>query len=1399
MKKTAPITQQSHLQWLLGLSVLCWTFSAPANPIGGTVNQGKATFTSQGSQFTINQTTPGAYINWQSFNIGLGETTTFNQLSSSSVVWNHINDPNASQILGNLNANGYVILQNQNGFFIGGQAVINTHGLLMITAPIPMPDLSTGGPWDIKAPPPTASIINLGQISTDKGGSVFLIAHDIQNQGTISAPAGNIGLYAGQEVLVSDRPDGRGLSARVTLPSGSVDNSGKLIADAGTIALNAQVVNQGGVIQANSVREVNGAIELVASDSLNIGANSTISAQGDSQGTSPGGMVVLHSGNSYADTPTSTISVSGGAAGGRDGLVEIFGHGTSLSTVQSRIDGLTASQFAAQDILLVNPSDITLSTDPTDTSSANPNFNLGDLSSYTKIALFAEDNITLNNPWTLPNSQDPIASIKLSAGNNITLLDGSRLAGGNNWSVEMLAGTALASGSQPKPGSDGIYLQGGSSIATQDGNIDLWAANEVIIDPTLNLDNGVRTLAGGSIQVTAQLGDVNTGGNVTGYQFQNTAPYYTVLSLLGGISTAAGGDVDISAGGDVRSYLPRSNNGDPGQDGGTGAFGAGNVSIHAGGNVFGHFVLANGTGTITAGGNVGGQASPDNLALSLIKGSWTVNAPNGSIFLQEVRNPNGTYNNTTRPRGSTGPNPNHLFDYDPHASVTLNAGDSVQLLTSPANLPRGDVLVPALFAPSLYISAGNGGIYLADQVTLFPSAFGNLELATTGGGGLFASTVNGGNGAVQLLMSDSGAQNYRSVGAGSFTALDHGSGPLEINSPDPVILNISGSMQNINLITVKETQITVGGDLINCAFSGQNLHGTDKTTIDVKGQILNSPSFSSVILQQSPTFVGIQDLPPNLPNRFDTLLVLAVDPSLIAQTIIPANTPRSLVINYWGNTLIFGRVATLATGTGFAYDAATRLLSFQGHMTADLLRVLQESTITVVRFASDGFPMVDASGHLVTDTYSWANRTDVNTIINKSATTSFFVNQGLRIGGPGEFDVHAGSISLGDSYGILSCGALDYGEGGYGRYTDLAGVTPVGAILSVKADENISLLTSTIAALAGGNVEVKSSGGEIDLGSAGVLFTTRLLPLGAFITGPGDISVSAYGNVNIDGSRIAAYDGGNVTVHSDTGNVDAGSGGTTAALVETHFVDPTGQPGYYRGGVYGSGILAVTLANPDKIPGGAPLVPGNIEVTTPQGNIYASLGGILQEALNGSIAAGPTVTLTAGTPPNGADPGYKGNIDLGESGVIGGTINLTANGNINGLVISRQNSTVNAAQNFTGAVLAGGAANVSATAGSVSGTIVGVGGASVSGGAGVTAQVLSQNASVNGASATSTLGTSAAASSTTQAAAAQTSTDSKENVLADASQDDSKKKNKGTLPALTRKTGRVTVILPPSS
>ena len=151
-------------------ALLGWRFSeqpVDANPAGGSVAQGSATFNTSGSVETITSS-GNAFINWSSFNIGAGETTTFVEPSSTSVVWNNINGSSPSQILGNLNANGYVILQNQAGFYVGGQAAINAHGLILTTASA-APNLSSGGAWEFDAPPPTAKPAEMARPSRVRG------------------------------------------------------------------------------------------------------------------------------------------------------------------------------------------------------------------------------------------------------------------------------------------------------------------------------------------------------------------------------------------------------------------------------------------------------------------------------------------------------------------------------------------------------------------------------------------------------------------------------------------------------------------------------------------------------------------------------------------------------------------------------------------------------------------------------------------------------------------------------------------------------------------------------------------------------------------------------------------------------------------------------------------------------------------------------------------------------------------------------------------------------------------------------------------------------------------------------------------------------------------------------
>jgi filamentous hemagglutinin family protein len=1474
-----------HAALALGLSGISSPWPLSANPSHPVVTQGAASIATQGSQLTVT-TTGNTVINWSSFNIGAGQTTTFIEPSASSVVWNHISDPNPTQILGHLDANGYVVLQNQSGFYIGGNAVINAAGLVMTTTPAVPLNVFGGGSWDFSAPPPAAKIINYGEINAGSAGSVFLISADIENNGSITAPGGNIGLCAGQQVLISTRADGRGLSATVTLPQGSVDNSGKLIADAGTIELNAQVVNQGGLIQANTVQNQDGVIEIVASDAVTLGPNSTISAKGDTQGVSSGGQVLVKSGNTYSDSATSVIDVSGGVQGGVGGQVEISA--PQMSAIQSLINGQACAGWVGGK-LTIDPSSITIQSGGSSAGSGTVaestpgtlTLDPASLSSFSQILLQSSGNITLASPWTVPDSASA-TTLTLQAGANIIFDTGDSLSVGKNWTVNLVAGANFASPIGVTPGTGTIALNGTAGVQSVDGNINLTAGKSIqtgtgVIqssgggsvlmqaisqnisvgslnladsatptsltmqaggnitsgtgitagqDWTLDLVAGatfatptsvnttgtgsvtlsgggvlqtmngdidvtaagsvtvgtgaIRTMGGGNIDVNAVQGNVNAGQNANGYNFNLGG----VSALLGGISTGAGGNVTITAGGNVTSFVPSTTGS---SDAGSGAFGPepGVVTVTAGGSVYGHYVAAdsvvNGViapSTITAQtGNAGSAAAVnDYLALSLVTGSWVVNAPDGNICLQEVRNPNGTLNGQGTLISAGVRTPPNVFNYDPDDTVTLNAGDGVDLLGE--NLPRysGQSTLPSIYPPTLTINAGPGGVTLNANVILFPSAEGELTINTTVPAGTPANPFGtpppgsfNGNG-FTLAMSDSGFTQWIGSGAGTATDFinEHAPVPVQLNNTQPVVLNIAGDFDNTTLVTPKETEVTVGGNMNDVSFTGQNLQKGNTSFFHVAGSITEPNTYSFVTLSAPLT------LPPALyPGATDDYL------ELLENAVVPGSGPNS------------SAAGALFPSLDFFYIPSTHQLGYYGTMDAGtealLLGTLQEKTYT-----AGGQVILDSHGNYVTVPVTFAAATGSTEPLYQAVEALYTASQnsvnpsgapqGLVIGGPGALNITAQSINLGAAaQGISSVGPQNNPA--------LAKIAAPGATINIDLTGDLDMFASQISSLFGGNINIYA-GGEVNAGLAGLPFQAPDAANGIWTSAKSDISVIAAGDVNVDGSRIAAFDGGNIFVESLNGDVNAGTGNLTEVLVNEVIVNPvTGAVTTPQQPIAGSGILATTL--PDASHN---LQVGNITVDAPQGNILAGLGGITQEPENGNTSLQPAVNLTAGTvnPQTGAVV-YTGNIDAGDTGIIAINVNAQASGKINGLFISSGNSTIHG-DTIDVTALAGGTANLSAN-GTISGIAIAGGGINIGGGK-FDGVALSQNVSGGGATSALASSASAEAGSQTSAAAEASSQKTETSDQPTATADEEDLKHARARPLLAKYTGRVTVLLP---
>ncbi len=1107
----------------LAAILLCaFAASAPANPTGGSVLGGKvnATITGEGTSLTtINQTSASAFINWTSFNIAAGETTIFNQPSINSIVINRINGQNPSQIFGNLQANGVVVLLNSSGFHFGPNSCVSAAGLVVSTANC-VPPQNAGGAWEFNGPPPLKSIVNYGQIKIGNGGSAFLIADKIENHGDIEAPGGSIGLASGQTVLLSERPDGRGMSMQVTLPGHSVDNDGKLIADGGTIAMNARVVNQNGFIQANSVQNQNGVIELVASDQLNLGASSQIIASGDnSPAGSAGGNVTLQSGNTFSDSVGSQITVTGGTQGGNGGNVEI-----SAPKVQSLNSGINARAQAGWTAgkLLLDPDYIILDTSGSGSAGGgtvlagdNPGSTL-DLNVNTAFANMAVSGIMLqakyditiadNTFWSLSDTIGAnfggITSglLTLEAGGNISLGKNAAIFDANNWSVSLKAGVNdFAAGTvQPPPASNpgisgnilfyssGNYEQSlGTGIQTTTGSIDLLAGQDIQIG-----SGSVTTVGGGSITARAVAGSVNTGTDTGAFDFSSGNPVNTPYpGWLGGISTAAGGNVNITAGLDIISYLPGGsvNLANPTTDAGSGAFGPGNVTLVAGRNVTGHYIVANGAGAIYAGVKmvngvpVDADGNPvtdgksyvldsastgsagivgNDLALSLIIGSWNVQAAN-NIVLQEVRNPSGVFDESS----------SHLFDYAADASVTLNAGNSVQLLGD--NVPRNSdesPSVPIIYPPILDITAGAGGVVLGADVILFPSAQGSLSITTTGGGSFeslayvnyLADYANGQfdafPGEAQLIMSDSSRIRYV-PNVDAFGVSDHAATPVHFDAPTTVALNISGDLDNINLTVPEAAQINVVGNINNSGFTGQNLHPGDVTSINV-GQP------AKVNMENS----GLLDA--------NTDSNLKVGGDILNQgefsTVNVASLPD---LSQLDNVDINGQFASLATlASRLHYDPTTGTLTFQGQMSTTDEAYLENVTIWDVD--QNGNPLYQGDGitpqtHIV----SFLDPATAGKLYNESLNVPAGQNPGYFIGGGGQFNINARNVDLGSTFGIQSVGP-GTGSSDVGRNPALAAVCHFtqGADINLNLSGNLDVFSTTICALNGGNIFIDVTG-----------------------------------------------------------------------------------------------------------------------------------------------------------------------------------------------------------------------------------------------------------------------------------------------------------------------------------
>lgn len=272
-------------------------------------SSGRADFSSNGVSAIINQLDQRVVLNWQSFNIGAGNSVEFRQPDAGSAALNRIWQGSPSEILGNLKANGQLYLINQNGIIFGKDAQVNASSLVASALNISDDVFKNGGiygessgakpvfTWeDGNGVEYSASFIrvdNGAKIASASGGVVMLLAPKVENRGSISTPDGQAVLAAGAKVYLSLLSDGevKGLPAGSSLRGfagllvevdphasglgGEVTNIGKIVAERGNITLAGLAVNQMGRVTATTSLRQKGSIMLLAADTKAAGSVKT--------------------------------------------------------------------------------------------------------------------------------------------------------------------------------------------------------------------------------------------------------------------------------------------------------------------------------------------------------------------------------------------------------------------------------------------------------------------------------------------------------------------------------------------------------------------------------------------------------------------------------------------------------------------------------------------------------------------------------------------------------------------------------------------------------------------------------------------------------------------------------------------------------------------------------------------------------------------------------------------------------------------------------------------------------------------------------------------------------------------------------------------------------------------
>jgi filamentous hemagglutinin family protein len=707
-------------------------------------------------------------------------------------------------------------------------------------------------------------------------------------------------------------------------------------------------------------------------------------------------------------------------------------------------------------------------------------------------------------------------------------------------------------------------------------------------------------------------------GNVGGFESAPIATSINFGNFDQGV-LSAGGDVDVSAGGNINQLsvsLPTTwyLTGDgPRAQQTPHIVGGGDLTVAAGGDILGgSYFVSKGTGRIDAGGSIGPSFSlssalfgntyttPISTLLALQDAQLEVNA-RGTVDIGGIYNPSWL-RKPTDGNGVFFPD-GQSYSSDSAVNLTSIVGDiNFDSLTIPTTVfgygrqvnEQGEANVNDGFMlpATLTMDAFNGGITIGSDGSLYPSATGQLSLIADGDIRFVQTHATGGqsfgmtDAKASLLPSilnpitvgqtwGAGAGNSNPASAVQFSDLllhaqdadptriysltgDIISGRTESSDPDFIGLQTNG----LQIVSVKPAEIEAGRDIVNLTFLGENFYDSDVTSIIAGRDIYDVQGIVRSFLQPaSVTYIQPAEIQLGGPGRLDIQAGRDLGPlhGNLPDTGLTPTTGIQTVGNLY-NPLLPREGAAISvlfgTGPGVAWDAFAAAYLDPTAPMPDIPSANDDLIETVAQYEADKDKRSGGAGikPTLTAEQAWTifqtlPQAQREAVIEKA----FFAV--LAVTGADEND--PASPFFGQyARGYQAIEALFPSALGYTKNNLEGGANGTSEPV---ATGNLDIRGSTIQTQQGGDINIMGPGGQLLVGS------TSAPPFVPAVNGQGGIGPQSQGilawdtgaiNIFSDQSlllaqsRIFTERGGDMTLWSSNGDINAGKGVKTSSEIK---------------------------------------------------------------------------------------------------------------------------------------------------------------------------------------------------------------------------------------------------------